>query len=401
MAVGAPVNEHVPAQHPPSDAAEPGARPRLGTDWRWLAGIALAIYVASRVVQLAIVSWLVPPGGSGTVSRLMAWDAGWFVRVAREGYPHGYSYDASGTLVGNGLAFFPVYPAMVRLVHLVGVDWEAAALTVSWLAGGAAAVLVCALGAHLYEPRVGLGLTALFCTQPMSVVLSMGYSEGLFVALVAGTLLAAYRRAWLTAGGLGAVAGLTRPTGAALALALALAAAVQLGDGRAGPVRWRAVVGALVALAAVPAYLVWVGLRVGAPGAWFDIQTAGWGSTFDFGAVTGDFVVTALRQGDGWIQVSVAWFLIAAVVSALVAAFQRTWPPLVAYGLIALILVVGQGGYYHSKPRLLVPVLLVLVPVAVALGRVRPSTAVLALVGWAAFGLWYGAYLITVWHYAI
>jgi hypothetical protein len=49
----------------------------------------------------------------------------------------------------------------------------------------------------------------------------------------------------------------------------------------------------------------------------------------------------------------------------------------------------------------LVPVLLVLMPPAVALGRARVWTQVLALVGSGAFGLWYGAYMITVWHFAI
>ena len=61
------------------------------------------------------------------------------------------------------------------------------------------------------------------------------------------------------------------------------------------------------------------------------------------------------------------------------------------YGLIALVLVLGQGGYYHSKPRLLVPVLLILVPPAIALGRARPRTAALVLSGCAAFGLWSGS----------
>jgi hypothetical protein len=257
------------------------------------------------------------------------------------------------------------------------------------------------LGAGLYDLRTGAILTALFCTQPMSVVLSMGYSESVFVALIAGTLVAAHRRAWLTAGVLGAMAGLTRPTGAAVAVALALAVVLELRSGRAGARWWRPVAGAVAALAAVPAYLIWVGARVGSPRAWFDIQTAGWGSTFDFGRASWDFVVTAVRTGDGWIQVSVALLLIAAVVAAIVAFGQRVWLPLSVYGLIALVLVVGQGGYFHSKPRLLVPVLLTLVPVAVALGRARTRTAVLVLVGWAAFGMWYGAYLITVWHYAI
>jgi hypothetical protein len=377
-----------------SDAAN-GRRRLLG----WLA-VPLVIYVATRLVQLAVVAWMLPPGGS-VRERLVAWDGGWFIRVARDGYPPGYEYGSGGQLVGNGLAFFPGYPALIRLAHVaLGLDYATAALAVSWLAGAAAAVLVHALGVRLYDRRVAAVLTVLFCAQPMSLVLSMAYSEGLFVALVAGMLLAAHARAWLTAGALGIAAGLTRPTGAAAAVALAVAVALHLAGGRARRGRWRAVVGAVGALLAVPAYLVWVGWRAGDPTAWFTIQAAGWGSRFDFGAATARFTRDALRAGEGWVHVSTAWLLIAAVVAA-VLAVRAVWPPLVAYGLIALVLVVGQAGYYHSKPRLLVPVLLVLVPAAVALGRARWRTAAPILVGYALFGLWYGAYLITVWKYAI
>jgi hypothetical protein len=160
-------------------------------------------------------------------------------------------------------------------------------------------------------------------------------------------------------------------------------------------------VGALVALAGVPGYLLWVALRVGDLGAWFTIQTAGWGTTFDWGASTWDFLYTAIHQGNGWVQVSVAFILIAALVAAGFAVVRRTWLPLTVYGLLALASVVGQAGYYHSKPRLLLPVLLTLVPAGYAAGRARPWTSALALAGYAGFGLWYGAYMITVWPYTI
>jgi hypothetical protein len=375
-------------------------RPGPGTLPRLLA-VPLAIYVASRVVQLWLLWWLTPTGRS-VRGELMAWDAGWFVRVAQEGYPSGYTYDTGGTMVGNGLAFFPGYPALIRGVHeLTRLDYDSAALAVAWLAGGAAAVMLYALGSRLYDTRTAVALTALFCAQPMSVVLSMAYSEGLFVALVAAALYAAHRRAWLVAGGLGAAAGLTRPTGGALALALAVAVLLRLRERPPAGERWRAIAAAVAALASVPAYLALVGLRVGHPRAWFDIQTAGWGSTFDGGVGTGRFIADTLHGGTGWVEVSVGWLLIAAAVAAGMAVGLRVWPPLVVYGLLALVLVLGQSGYYHSKPRLLVPVLLVLVPPAVAVGRLRPRAAALALAGWAAFGLWYGAYLLTVWHYAV
>ncbi|MER7280948.1 mannosyltransferase family protein [Dactylosporangium sp. NPDC000244] len=363
----------------------------------------LGIYALSRLVQLALLWWMSPD--DKIRDRLLAWDGGHFVRVAEEGYPTGYSYDGEGHLTGNGLAFFPGYPMTVRLVHLITrLDYGTAAITVSWIAGGVAAVLLCALGTRLYDERTGLALTALFCVQPMSMALSMGYSEALFTAFVVGMLLCAHRGAWLLAGVLGLAAGLTRPTGAAAAIALAVAAVIAIVNKRraaAGDGVWKPILGAVVALAGVPAYLLWVGLRVGDLRAWFDIQTAGWGTTFDYGDSTLTFLRDAFKAGDGWIQVSIAWMLIGVVILAVVALVRRVWPPLAVYGLIVLVLVLGQAGYYHSKPRLLVPALLILVPPAVALGRARPRTAALVLAACGAFGLWYGSYLITVWHYAI
>jgi hypothetical protein len=380
-------------------AVQPVVQPKPPARTRWLA-VPLGVYAATRVVQLALIAWLLPPGGDATVrSKLLSWDTGWFLKVAQEGYPHGYTYDSSGALTANGLAFFPGYPFLVRAVHEVTrLSFEMSALTVSWLAGAAAVIGVYALGRRLYDDRVATALAVLFCAQPMSVVLSMAYSEGLFVALVCAALLAVHRRAWLLAGLAGLAASLTRPTGAALAIAIAAAAIVEM---RRPERRVRAAAAAALALVGVPAYLAWVGERVGNWHAWFDIQTAGWGSTFDYGLGALEFVLGTLRTADGWVQVSVALMLIAAVVAAVIAVTQRVWPPLLGYGLIALALVLGQNGFYHSKPRLLVPVLVILVPAAVALGRARPRTATLVLVGYALFGLWYGAYLITVWRYAI
>jgi hypothetical protein len=238
----------------------------------------------------------------------------------------------------------------------------------------------------------------LFAAQPMSIVLSMGYSESLFSALVIGMFYAARRRAYLVAGLLGLGAGLARPTGLAAAIGLAVAAILAM-RARTVPV-WRAVTGSLVALAGVPAYLLWVGIRVGDLGAWFTIQTAGWGTTFDWGASTWNFLYVAFHQGHDWVQVSVALILVTGIVATLLAV-RRTWPPIVVYGLLALVLVVGQAGYYHSKPRLLVPVLLTIIPAAYLAARARPRAAALGLTAYALFGLWWGAYMITVWAYTI
>jgi hypothetical protein len=386
-------------QKSPDSATGTGPAAVRWRRWSWLA-IPLAIYAGTRVVQLALIAWMLPRGDTAVGRRLLSWDSGWFIRVARDGYPHGPIAGSGDSEDSGGLAFFPGYPLLVRYLHdLTRLDFETAALVVSWSAGAAAVVLLFALGRRLYDTRVAAFLVVLFCAQPMSVVLSMGYSEGLFVAFVAGALLCAHRRAWLGAGLFGLAAALTRPTGAAVAVALAVAALLEVRAGREG--RWRATAAAVAALLGVPAYLWWVGQRAGNWHAWFDIQTAGWGTTFDFGLGALRFVLDALRAGDGWVQVSVALLLITAVVAGVAAVTHRVWPPLLVYGLIALVLAVGQSGYYHSKPRLLVPVLVILVPLALGLARARTRTAALVLAGYALFGLWYGAYLITVWRFAI
>jgi hypothetical protein len=373
--------------------AAPSARPFPLTG----VPLALLLYLATRVGQLAFIGWLAPDHGPSIKSRLLVWDGGWFIRVATEGYPHTYTYDNKGAMVGNGLAFFPLYPLLIRIVHYVtGYDW--AAIGISWVAAGVAAVLLYRFGTALRDQRLGYALVVLFCAQPMSVVLSMGYSEALFSVLVIGALYAAYREKFLVAGVLGLAAGLCRPTGLALALAVAVAAALALRAGRAG---WRAVVGATLALIGVPAYLLWVGLRVGDLNAWFTIQTAGWGTTFDWGSSTWNFLYTAFHQGNSWVQMSVAFILVAAGVAVVLAVLRRTWLPLTVYGLLSFGLVVGQAGYYHSKPRLLIPVLLTLLPARYAAARARPRTAALALTAYAVFGLWYGAYMITVWPFTI
>jgi hypothetical protein len=215
---------------------------------------------------------------------------------------------------------------------------------------------------------------------------------------VIGALFAAYRERFLIAGVLGLFAGLCRPTGLAVGLAVAVAAAIALYRGRVG---WRAPLGAALALSGVPAYLIWVAQRVGDLNAWFTIQTAGWGTTFDWGSSTWRFLSTAFTRGDSWVQMSVAFILIAAVVATILALRRGLWPPLAVYGLLVLGLVVGQAGYYHSKPRLLVPALLTLLPAGYAAARARTMPAVLGLTGYALFGLWYGAYMITVWPFTI
>jgi len=403
---GAPEPDAEPAavaERPAWADEDTAERPAVaGGDWRRLATHAawiLVIYLFTRLIQLAILSWLSPPD-TKIKDRLLAWDGGWWIRVATEGYPHGYSYDDQGQMQGNALAFFPMYPSLIKLLARTGLGAGTAALVIAWVAAAIACLLIYQLGTVLSggNTRVGFALVVLFCTQPMSLVLSMGYSESLFLALVLGALLSCWYQNWLLAGVLACAAGLTRPTGAAVALAVLVGAVVAVARRKTD---WTALLGALIGLLGVPMYLLWVGLRVGHLDAWFQIQTAGWGTTTDYGKSTFEFVKVALHQGEGWVQVSVALLLIAAALAVVIALVRRTWLPLAIYGLIDFGLVIGQAGYYHSKPRLMLTVLLTLIPAAFLAARAKTTSAVLGLTIYALFGMWYGAYMLAVWHYTI
>jgi Mannosyltransferase (PIG-V) len=359
----------------------------------------LVVWVCALLLQLLMLSWLAtrPDWLPGV---LTPWDNQWYVQIAQLGYPHGFSYDPSGQLTGNTLAFFPLYPAAIRLVAAVtGLGGQTASVVAAWLASAGAAVAVHRLGLRLYGRRTALALVALVFTQPMAVTLWIGYSESLFLLLAACCLLAVRREAWLTAGLCALLAGLTRSTGVALSAALAVAAVAAMW--RARRVDARAVAGVVVGAVGVPAYLLWVGLRVGRLDAWLVIQRAGWHTAWDWGAATWQFLTSSLQRGDDWVPVSIALLLVVTVACCATELLARPWPPLVVYGLLVVVLTVGQTNYYHSKVRLLVPALLTLVPVARALATAAPRRAVPALAVLAFFGTWFGAYMLTNWQYAI
>ncbi|MEV8477213.1 hypothetical protein [Streptomyces sp. NPDC051173] len=399
---GSRTAEDAPAAEPAAGAALPASSPagmaKRIFPWVWPP---LAVYAVTTALHLVLLSAMAGPDGPGLRDRLLSWDGALYVDIAANGYPDGYTYAADGSLTGNNLAFFPLYPLLIRVVHtFTGLGHEMAGIVTAHLALIAALIVAQCLLTRLYGRRTAvIGIVLLAGAQPMAVAFLMSYSESLFLALAAGTLLAAHRRAWLTAGTLALLTGLTRPAAAAVVAALAVAVALELLRER----RWRARPLAALALACAgtPLYLWWVGARVGDPDAWFTIQEAGWGTHWDNGAAFLDFLQDSLAHSEGWVPVSTAVLLLA-LVCATVAAWRRdAWPPLLVHGTGILVLTLCQSNYSHSKLRLLVPGLLFLVPAARALARARQRTAVIALTAATFFGCWYGAYMLTVWHFAI
>lgn len=385
-----------------------GASTRLATIaarvWRATRS-ALVVYAGAMALHLAVLAYKIPSGGPSLTDELTGWDGQRYIQIASQGYPHGFTYAPDGQLLGTNLAFFPLYPLLIRAVHTVtGIDWPMAAILTAHLATITALILIHRLMCQLYTERIAtIVLVLLAAAQPISIAFFMAYSESLFLALAAGTLLAARHRAWLTAGLCAFAAGLTRPTGAAVIVALALAALLELRRERR--LAWRPVAATVLAGTSIPLYLWWVANRVGQADAWFTIQQAGWGTQWDWGTSFWQFLSRILRAGDDWVLLSMTFLLLGTLLAAMPVVLRprrsRVWPPLLAYGVMIIVLTLGQSNYYHSKLRLLTPALIVLIPAATALARATRTSRILILAPAALFGCSYGAFMLTTWYSSI
>lgn len=196
------------------------------------------------------------------------WDGGWYLAIAGGGYPT--SVPAAG---GSTLAFFPVYPLLVRAADtLPFVTPIGAGLLVGAVAGAGAAVVIWLLGRHLLGADVADRAVALLAFFPGSFVLSMVYAEGVMLLLTAGCLYALVRERWLLAGLLGAVATATRPNAAGVIASCGWAALVAVRSRG----EWRSLVAPALAPLGILGFFAYLWARTGQATAWFDAQRAGW-----------------------------------------------------------------------------------------------------------------------------
>ncbi|MGQ0575193.1 MAG: hypothetical protein ACT4RN_13445 [Pseudonocardia sp.] len=361
-----------------------------------------AVYLGVRLVGIAVLAAMAARNGSGLLDELVSWDGQWLLGIAGFGYDGvpAALVDARGDRAPDtALGFFPGYPALVAVVAPVTGGVIAAGLLVALVAGLVAAYGMARLGEIVPggSRRAGLVLVALFAATPMSVVLTMAYSEGLFCALAVWALVALLRRQWVLAGALTALAGLVRPTATALVAAVGLAAVVAILARRDGAGPWFA---ALLAPAGWLGYLGYVAARTGELTGWFRVQREGWGWYLDPDA-TARYVVTILAAGERTYEITTAIVLLGALVLLALAVRERLPWPLLVYAVGVLVTVWGTEGLMNTKIRLLLPAFVLLVPVALGLARRRPATAVTVLVGVTLASAWFGAHALTVWRYGI
>ncbi|MCK9247417.1 MAG: hypothetical protein M0P31_00325 [Solirubrobacteraceae bacterium] len=310
------------------------------------------------------------------------WDTVWLLDVAEVLYP---LTDVERT------AFFPLFPLLVRAVAsppaLLGVPLQEALLLGGLVLSGACGFVGAMLVHRLAERELGHRAAAAsvwaLLAFPGSLWLTAVYTEGLFLLLSAGCLLAVRDRRWVVAGALAALAAATRSAGIILVVPILVGAweAWRADPSRTRPELPSVAVGAALVPLGLVAFVValvvaghpwntsflmqqeWGRETVGPwEGAWLGIRAATDGAWSILG------VGAHLPARVAWQDVVLLLSLVVGVV-ALLGAVRRLPLAYGAYAAGSILLplttpVVGDGHPLMSLPRFLA----VLFPLAIWAG---------------------------------
>lgn len=253
-----------------SDAPRPVA---LLGGWRY----PLAIGVLSRVMTFVVVGAIGlatrQPGesaGDAMLAPFGLWDGIWYRRIADYGYDPTVAH-------GNGVAFSPLYPWLIRYVHMyLDVSYLVAGILISTACFLVALVLLHRLVARRSGERVARTVVWLTAFFPTAFLFSSVYTESLYLLLTVATFALLEARRFVGATAVGVLVTLTRPTGIMLVPALALRAWKDAGRRMTPQLGLR-----LALLSALPiayvAFGVYLYMRTGDPFATQSAQSAGWG----------------------------------------------------------------------------------------------------------------------------
>jgi hypothetical protein len=379
----------------------------------------LILYGITKLVGLTVFAFLLEAagdyrkkeprfgGGAHWWDVLSTWDGWWYLQVAEKGYDprplERLDSDGLFTVKQNSVAFFPLYPGLIRGVsEVTGLGLFGSGILVSVVASFVAAAGIYAVISLIAGVRAGTIAAGLWAVAPGAGVEWAVYSESLFVAIATWCCYCVMKRRWVAAGLLAFVAGLNRPTSAALIGAVGLAALVTLA--RRESRREHGVAGPVYAMVAAPlgllTYVAWVGLSMGDLTAYFTLQREGWAHYFDFGAYTLDVLGnTAVGHHNYLFAFAVPDLLAVQLVLALpflVTLMLRKKPPLVlvAYTLASIVTVLGTQQMFGNTPRYLLPCFPLLLAPAAAMSRLKlPSLVVFFSTAAVASG-WYAHYVM-------
>ncbi len=354
----------------------------------------MAVFAATRVISLMTFAFLLPHGHfrkiHGGIWSFLTRDADatWYAKIAEHGYPR--------SEIGF-FHFYPGYPVAIDTVRWIpGMGEARAAIAVTAVAGLAAAAGLARLGLRLTgDARTSLLLVALWAVAPGAMVLSMAYSEALMCALAVWALVAVVDGRWITAGVLTMLGGTVHSSAVALIAAVEIAALIAfVGAVRTGwrPLgAWlRPVAAGVMAPLGLIAFWVFVTLRQAQPGGWL-ADEEGSGTTIDWGRSTLHVVSRVfLHSPPSEPKLLYVLVLLTAVALAAWNLTERMPAYLKVYILVTVLLAVLTSSYFlGSKPRILLPALLLGFPLAKVLAPVRDDVLFAMIAILAVASVWF------------
>src|SRR5262249_24251002 len=260
-------------------------------DWLAANTAPLGIFAASRagLCLLMYLSLALLPMREGTFWRAypdnllldgwVRWDAAWYRDIAERGYTNMPNHEP----FQRDTAFFPLYPLLMRALHVVIPDLFICGLLISNVAFLFALILLYRFTSERYDARTARRAIMLLSIYPFSFFFSAVYSESLFLLAVVGAFVLGEQRRWGWAGLSAAAAGATRVVGVLAVPGLALLYLDQI-DFDWPRVRadclWLA-----LGLAGTLGYMAFLGWRFGNPLQFIDSQyVAGWGAGMGLGS---------------------------------------------------------------------------------------------------------------------
>lgn len=351
---------------------------------------AMVVFAATRLISLITFAFLLPYGHFHRLNGIWVFltrddDAAWYANIAQHGYPR------SGIALFN---FYPGYPAATDTIAWIpGMGVARAGIAVTVVAGLAAAAGLARLGLRLTDDtRISLLLVALWAVAPGAMVLSMAYSEALTCALAVWALVALVDRRWITAGVLTLLAGTVHSSAVALIAAVEVAALIALvGAARTRPLplgAWlRPVAAAVMAPLGLIGFLVFVTLWQTRPGGWL-ADEKGAGTSLDWGRSMWHEVSSTLGKPSGMNLLFVLVVLTAVALAAW--CLTEHMPAYLKVYIIAIVslAVLTSSSFLGSKPRILLPALLLGFPLAKVLAPVPARVLVPLMAALAAASAW-------------
>jgi hypothetical protein len=144
----------------------------------------------------------------------VAWDSSWYMRIAQEGYAFTPGQQSS-------VAFFPLYPLLIRAVQTLGPDVYQSGVLITLLCGPLALILFALWARGRSDEETALRAGLLMACYPFTFYFyGAMYSDALFVLLVIAAFLLLERGLLLPAVLVAAVATAARPVAPAVVVGL-------------------------------------------------------------------------------------------------------------------------------------------------------------------------------------